>query len=120
MKLIIEEQNWPTLHIIRISYLMDKVVTGSIELQIDHAKYHMLWALYTQPRFRQGGIGRKLLQEGINKFKELDPTKPIWLRVLRTNKEAINLYRSEGFRMYNQAPANDDEYIWMKKITKNK
>ncbi|MBT3338025.1 MAG: GNAT family N-acetyltransferase [Anaerolineae bacterium] len=52
---------------------------------------YLAW-LYVHPTYYQKGIGRRLLQKGLDIIGE-----NAWTIVLHGNKNAISLYESEGF-----------------------
>ncbi len=58
-----------------------------------------IYDLYVLPQYRGRGIGKKLLEEAINKIGE-SGIECIELSVWIKNTRAINLYRRHGFKNY--------------------
>jgi RimJ/RimL family protein N-acetyltransferase len=74
----------------------------------------MIWGMYVAPEARGRGIGRLLLQEAINKAKQMDGLEQIHLTVVTKNTPARNLYLSMGFQPFGlekRALKVEDEYL---------
>ncbi|SDW23389.1 GNAT family N-acetyltransferase [Paenibacillus sp. CF384] len=59
-----------------------------------------VWGMYVSPIARQQGVGRLLLQELLNRGRELDGLEQINLMVVTGNERARGLYLSLGFEVY--------------------
>ncbi|MGD7044984.1 N-acetyltransferase family protein [Jeotgalibacillus proteolyticus] len=57
-------------------------------------------AMYVDPRYRQKGIGRKLMEKAIQKAGELKEVEQLLLTVVESNANAKSLYTSLGFKPY--------------------
>lgn len=76
------------------------VVTLIIETKVKTKHRANIVAMYVRPEMRKSGIGRRLMTEAINKAKEIEEIKQIYLTVTSSNERAKNLYKSLGFRTY--------------------
>ncbi|WP_160118375.1 GNAT family N-acetyltransferase [Bacillus sp. V59.32b] len=59
-----------------------------------------LMAVYTDPAYRKKGLSKQLVRTIMKKAKEMEGIEQIYLTVVKTNKAAISLYQSLGFRTY--------------------
>lgn len=59
-----------------------------------------IFAVYVSPEKRGLGVGKKLIQEIINKARTLDGVEQINLSVVSTNNAAKQLYISLGFTVF--------------------
>ncbi len=95
------------------------VVVGSVGGGLaGFAVAEMVWPeahltnLAVDPCFRNGGLGRALVEEVIRWARERG-LEEVWLEVRQSNATAISLYRSVGFvpvalrRAYYRAPTED-------------
>ncbi|MBM6617952.1 GNAT family N-acetyltransferase [Bacillus suaedaesalsae] len=57
-------------------------------------------AMYVYPDMRKSGIARMLMTAAINKAKEIEEIKQVYLTVTSSNDPAKNLYKSLGFQTY--------------------
>ncbi|MBM7661060.1 ribosomal protein S18 acetylase RimI-like enzyme [Bacillus mesophilus] len=57
-------------------------------------------AMYVYPDRRKSGIGRMLMNEAINKAKEIKEVEQVYLSVTSGNEPAKKLYNSLGFKVY--------------------
>ncbi len=73
------------------------------KMAISH-KY-TLWGMYIQPLYRQYHIGKLLLETALSNLKELIGCKIINLTVRTTNKAALSLYQSCGFKTWRVEPS---------------
>jgi len=78
----------------------DQKIVGNITIipHLHAGKWHFLVAnIAVNPDYRQRGIARKLTQKAIDHLTN-KKIKTIWLQVRENNHNAINLYRSLGFK----------------------
>lgn len=75
---------------------VDNVVIGKSRLEIND-NIGGIYGLEVLPNFRGKGYGRELLIQSIKKLKESN-VKSITLQVESNNKNALNLYKSCGFK----------------------
>lgn len=59
-----------------------------------------IWGMYVSSNFRSQGLGKRLIQELINRTKMIDGLEQINLCVVTSNQSARNLYISIGFEIY--------------------
>jgi len=59
-----------------------------------------IWGMYVSPEHRRNGLGRKLVNEVLQRAKGLDGLEQVRLFVLTINNEARLLYLSLGFLVY--------------------
>lgn len=62
----------------------------------------LIFRMYVSEKAKGFGIGRKLLQELIERAKQGEGLRQIYLTVVSSNQRAINLYLSEGFELYSR------------------
>lgn len=60
----------------------------------------VIWGMYIAPEYQGRGIGRKLLEEIIDRAKHMGSLKQINLVVVTSNEQAKRLYQSLGFQQY--------------------
>lgn len=68
------------------------------KLKLQH-KAH-IFAVYVSPKKRGLGIGRSLIEEVINKARNLNNVEQLNLSVVTTNTAAVKLYKSLGFQTF--------------------
>lgn len=78
--------------------VINKKEIGTFHYRLENDTFHLI-EIEVHSEFRGMKYGDKLMQEIINKAKELSK-KRIILEVLSTNSNAINLYRKYGFKEY--------------------
>lgn len=79
-----------------------------------------LFAMYVTPHARKQQIGRRLVQEALQRLKQHPVIEQIHLSVVQTNEAAKALYRSLGFESYAIEPRalkiddtyHDEELMW--------
>jgi ribosomal protein S18 acetylase RimI-like enzyme len=59
-----------------------------------------IWGMYVAPEARKQGVGRALLNEVINRSRELEGLEQLYLSVISQNETAKALYESVGFKTY--------------------
>jgi ribosomal protein S18 acetylase RimI-like enzyme len=59
-----------------------------------------VFAMYVTPSHRGKGIGKRLLEELIERAKKLNGLEQLHLTVVANNEAAVQLYRSLGFEVY--------------------
>lgn len=74
----------------------DEKIIGKVNLQLI-SKIGGIYGLGVLPEYRGKGFGRQILTMAIEKLKEQNPMK-IMLQVAAENLNALNLYRSCGFK----------------------
>jgi len=60
----------------------------------------LIYRMYVSSEVSAQGIGRRLLQDAINRAKQIDGLQQINLTVIATNAKARHLYASEGFEIF--------------------
>ncbi|MDF2677772.1 MAG: family N-acetyltransferase, partial [Bacillota bacterium] len=75
---------------------IDNAVVGKVRLEINN-NIGGIYGLEVLPYYRGKGYGRELLIQSIKKIKESN-VKTITLQVEANNKNALNLYKSCGFK----------------------
>ncbi|MGP4070627.1 GNAT family N-acetyltransferase [Halobacillus sp. B29] len=60
----------------------------------------LILGMYVRSDSRGNGVGRSLLQEAINKAKDLKEIERLNLTVVTSNQKAMKLYSNLGFRTY--------------------
>lgn len=82
----------------------DKELLGTVGFKRDSfVKLHhrgLVFRMYVSEKAKGLGLGRKLLQSLIEKARQSDGLRQIYLTVVSTNLRAKNLYISEGFERY--------------------
>ncbi len=58
-----------------------------------------IWGVYVNEQFRGKGIGKKLMEQLINRVESNNKSKIIKLKVTRNQKEALSLYQRFGFKI---------------------
>lgn len=102
-------------------YLLAEIgseIVGFITIE-EKSKHNEIYALYVLEEYQGQGVGKTLLREAMKLFKD---SKPILLRVTEYNDQAINFYRSKGFKITTFYPLEDYELpngktipvVWMK------
>jgi cyclohexyl-isocyanide hydratase len=75
----------------------------------------LVFRMYVSEKAKGLGLGRKLLQTLIEKAKQGDGLRQIYLTVISSNSRAKNLYISEGFERYSfekeAIKMADNEYV---------
>lgn len=74
----------------------------------------LLLGMYVNPESRGIGMGRSLLQEAINKAKDIKEIERLNLTVVTSNQRAKKLYSDLGFRTYGteeEALKFNDQYF---------
>jgi ribosomal protein S18 acetylase RimI-like enzyme len=59
-----------------------------------------VFAMYVTPSKRGKGIGKRLLEELVERAKKLNGLEQLHLTVVAKNEAAVQLYRSLGFEVY--------------------
>jgi ribosomal protein S18 acetylase RimI-like enzyme len=80
------------------SFVLDDKEIGSFHYRIENDIFNLI-EIQVSDKFRGMKYGDKIMQEVINKAKELNKKKII-LEVLSYNSRAINLYKKYGFKEY--------------------
>lgn len=62
----------------------------------------LIFRMYVSEKSKGHGLGRKLLQALIERAKQGESLRQLYLTVVSTNQRAINLYLSEGFELYSR------------------
>lgn len=60
----------------------------------------MIWGMYVYPRFRGRHVGKKLVQEAVDRISQVAGVEKIMLSVTSAAIPAKGLYESIGFRAY--------------------
>jgi len=63
-----------------------------------------LFGMYVRPTFRGRGIGRELVQLGLEHARERPGVKVVQLTVTETNRPAVSLYENCGFIRFGVEP----------------
>lgn len=74
----------------------DNKIIGKVKLEIN-SNIGGIYGLGVLPEYRGKGFGRDILNNSIKKLKEMD-AKRIMLQVAASNKNALYLYESAGFK----------------------
>ena len=64
----------------------------------------LLFRMFVHPRAADQGAGRMLINEAITKAKNIQGLSTLYLTVLASNKRAIHLYSSIGFKGFAHEP----------------
>ena len=64
----------------------------------------LIWGMYVTPEARGKGIGRALLLEALSLARSVAGILQVNLRVNASNKGAIHLYESVGFKVFGHEP----------------
>ena len=67
-------------------------------IKMQHKSF--IWGMYVTPEHRRKGLGRKLVDEVLQRAKRLEGLEQVRLFVVTINKEARLLYLSLGFLVY--------------------
>jgi ribosomal protein S18 acetylase RimI-like enzyme len=62
----------------------------------------LIFRMYVSEKAKGQGLGRKLLQALIERAKQGEGLRHLYLTVVSTNQRAISLYTSEGFELYSR------------------
>lgn len=62
----------------------------------------LIFRMYVSEKAKGYGLGRQLLQALIERAKQGEGLRQIYLTVISSNQRAINLYLSEGFELYSR------------------
>jgi ribosomal protein S18 acetylase RimI-like enzyme len=62
----------------------------------------LIFRMYVSEKAKGYGLGRKLLQALIERAKQGEGLRQLYLTVVSNNQRAINLYLSEGFELYSR------------------
>jgi ribosomal protein S18 acetylase RimI-like enzyme len=62
----------------------------------------LIFRMYVSEKAKGHGLGRKLLQALIERAKQGEGLRQLYLTVVSSNQRAINLYLSEGFELYSR------------------
>jgi ribosomal protein S18 acetylase RimI-like enzyme len=62
----------------------------------------LIFRMYVSEKAKGQGLGRKLLQALIERAKQGEGLRQLYLTVVSSNQRAINLYLSEGFELYSR------------------
>ena len=62
----------------------------------------LIFRMYVSEKAKGQGLGRKLLQALIERAKEGEDLRQLYLTVVSSNQRAINLYISAGFELYSR------------------
>lgn len=74
----------------------------------------MIWGVYVAPELRGRGVGRRLLEEIIERARGLPGLESIVLAANAGDAAATSLYKSLGFRTFGNEPKAlkiDDHYV---------
>lgn len=63
-----------------------------------------LWGMYVRPSLRDRGVGRQLVDRGLEYLRLSTSVEQVVLSVVTTNAAAIRLYESLGFETYGTEP----------------
>jgi ribosomal protein S18 acetylase RimI-like enzyme len=81
---------------------------GTVGLSVDSSvKTHhrgFLWGMYVLPKARGQQVGKKLIQELLDRAIGLGFLEQIHLSVVTSNAAAVYLYQSMGFAVYGTDP----------------
>ncbi|SER89231.1 spermine/spermidine N-acetyltransferase [Gracilibacillus ureilyticus] len=82
---------------------VNQVLAGYLKVNVNDAQtYHVsddaleIERIYVKHVFQDKGLGKMLLQTGINLAKEMNK-KEVWLGVWQKNKNAIDFHKNMGF-----------------------
>lgn len=64
----------------------------------------MIWGMYVVPEVRGRGVGRRLLQEAVERARQWRDLDHVWLSVVTTQTAARALYASCGFEVFGRHP----------------
>lgn len=76
------------------------VVSFGREVRVKLRHKGLIYRMYVSSEVSGQGIGRRLLQDAINRAKQIDGLQQINLTVIATNAKARHLYASEGFEIF--------------------
>ncbi|WP_449620329.1 N-acetyltransferase family protein [Robertmurraya sp. Marseille-Q9965] len=76
------------------------VVTLVLEQSVKLNHRANIYAMYVLPDYRSNGIGKRLMEQAIEKAKEIDYIEQIYLTVVASNVPAKKLYQSLGFEVF--------------------
>jgi len=63
-----------------------------------------IWGMYVAPRWRDQGIGRRLLEEAVRLTRKISGLQRVLLSVSSTQSAARHLYESVGFSIFGTEP----------------
>lgn len=81
-------------------------LVGYIFIKTNKREKGFISPLWVSKKYRNNGIGKKLLKDAIDKYEAID------LVVKKDNKIALNLYKKYGFVVIGDG--NNDKEYWMK------
>lgn len=81
-------------------------LVGYIFIKTNKREKGFISPLWVSKKYRNKGIGKKLLKDAIDKYEAID------LVVKKDNKVALNLYKKYGFVIIGDG--NNDKEYWMK------
>jgi len=64
-----------------------------------------IYGMYVERKMRRSGIGRQLIERVIEAARQLHGLKQVRLAVVETNRPALRLYKSVGFKLYGREAA---------------
>lgn len=86
-------------NIVLLAYYLNEEIVGYILIRKTDKNTCLLDGLYVLEKYRNQGIGTSLLNESINKCKELD-AKYVDINVMEKNEVAKNIYKKMNFTEY--------------------
>lgn len=86
-------------NIVLLAYYLNEEIVGYILIRKTDKNTCLLDGLYVLEKYRNQGIGTSLLNESINKCKELD-AKYVDINVMEKNEIAKNIYKKMNFTEY--------------------
>lgn len=86
-------------NIVLLAYYLNEEIVGYILIRKTDKNTCLLDGLYVLEKYRNQGIGTSLLNESINKCKELD-AKYVNINVMEKNEIAKNIYKKMNFTEY--------------------
>jgi RimJ/RimL family protein N-acetyltransferase len=91
------------------TFATEKELIGTIGFRRDrglkHAHKAIMWGFYVSEHYRGSGIGRRLLQDFINRAKRISGLRQLRLTVNIVQEPAIALYKSYGFEAFGRERA---------------
>lgn len=75
----------------------------------------LIFRMYVSEKAKGQGLGRKLLQALIERAKQGEGLRQLYLTVVANNQRAINLYHSAGFELYSREKGSikmsEDDFV---------